>query len=415
MLRTPTWTSGADACAGRGFGSQGDLAAPFVERSVELLRPGGTIGFLLPNKLWRSLAGGGVRRFVSERTTPLALEDHSEARAEFDAAVYPSLFVAARHVDGTGDVPGTLAAASHRAGTVHHWRMPSSRLAFDSTDGAPWLLVPPDVRRAFDAIREAGLPLARTHLGRPWLGVKSGCNAPFVVRAHDAADPVRVTSGDEGGRIERALLRPVLRGETVRAWHATPGDEHIVWTHAPDGPPLAQLPPCAGEWLRRWRRQLERRSDARHASRWWTLFRTEAADARHARVVWNDIGRTPRALLLLPGDPAVPLNTCYVARTRSVRDALALTALLNAPIVAAWLSILAEPARGGYHRYLGWTLAALPIPVEWNRARDVLAPIATAAMSGSPPAPEALDEATLSAFGISRGDVAPLVEWAAGA
>ena len=417
VLRTPAWASGAEACAGRGFGSQGDLAAPFVERSVELLRPGGTIGFLLPTKLWRSLAGGGVRRFVSERTTPLALEDHSEARAEFDAAVYPSLFVAARHLGDSATVGPALplAAASHRAGTAHHWRMPASRLAFDSTDGAPWLLVPPDVRRAFDAIREAGVPLARTPFGRPWLGVKSGCNAPFVVRACDSGDPVRVRSGDANGRIERALLRPVVRGETVGAWRATGGDEHIVWTHAPDGRPLAQLPPCASEWLRRWRRQLERRSDARRASRWWTLFRTEAADARDARVVWNDIGRAPRAMLLLPGDPAVPLNTCYVARTRSVHDALALTALLNAPIIAAWLSILAEPARGGYHRYLGWTLASLPLPANWNCARDVLAPIASAAMSGSPPSHDALDDAILSALGVSRATVAPLVEWAAGA
>lgn len=51
VLRRPMWSSGADACAAHGFGAQGDLAAPFVERSVELLRPGGTMGLVLPSKL----------------------------------------------------------------------------------------------------------------------------------------------------------------------------------------------------------------------------------------------------------------------------------------------------------------------------------------------------------------------------
>lgn len=346
--------------------------------------------------------------------TPLTLEDHSDARPTFDAAVYPSLFVAARHTGADANAGAMLAAASHRAGMVHRWRMPASQLAFDPSDGSPWILVPPEVRRAFDRLRAAGTPLAATHFGRPLLGVKSGCNAPFVVRVSGSADPAHVTSGDEHGHVERALLRPALRGEGVTRWRTPSRDECIVWTHSSDGAPLPNLPPAAAEWLRRWRRQLERRSDARRSTRWWTLFRTEAADRRSARVVWNDIGKTPRATLLLPDDPTVPLNTCYVARAPSVPDALALTTLLNAPIIAAWLSLLAEPARGGYHRYLGWTLAALPLPRDWTRARDILAPLAGAAMSALAPTPAALDDAVLTAFSVPARAVSALAEWASG-
>jgi len=414
VLRSPAWATGADACAGRGFGSQGDLAAPFVERSIELLRPGGVVALLLPAKIWRSLAGGGLRRFVAEHASLHALEDHSEARPEFDAAVYPSLFVAERMKPREREAPTTTAtieAAAHSGDSVRHWRLPATRLAYDSTSGAPWLLVPGDVRASFDALREAGIPLAASSFGRPWLGVKSGCNAPFIVRASEEGDPARVTSGEASGCVERALLRPVLRGEHVSPWRSDGAGEHIVWTHGSDGAALRTLPPFAHEWLHRWRRQLERRSDARRVARWWTLFRTEAADARRARVVWNDIGRTPRATLLFPDDPTVPLNTCYVARGRTVDDALALTALLNAPIIAAWLGILAEPARGGYHRYLGWTLAALPIPRAWDRALALLAPLASAAIAGAPPLPAALDAAVLDAFGIAESVVASLVAW----
>ena len=44
------------------------------------------------------------------------------------------------------------------------------------------------------------------------------------------------------------------------------------------------------------------------------------------------------------------------------------------PLVGAWLGILAEPARGGFHRYLGWTLALLPLPRDWPAAVRLLAP-----------------------------------------
>ena len=58
-----------------------------------------------------------------------------------------------------------------------------------------------------------------------------------------------------------------------------------------------------------------------------------------------------------------------------IDDAHALATLLNSSLVAAWLNSIAEPARGGYRRYLGWTLSLLPVPVDWIRARNLLAPL----------------------------------------
>src|SRR6185503_13978444 len=101
-------------------------------------------------------------------------------------------------------------------------------------------------------------------------------------------------------------------------------------------------------WLSKWRRELVARTDARHGSRWWSLFRTESARSDRARVVWADVGREPRACVLPAGDATVALNTCYVARCSDQTDALALAALLNSPMARAWLNAVAEPARGGY-------------------------------------------------------------------
>ena len=402
VFRSAHWRSGAaSAGAAPGFASQVDLAALFVERSVTLLREGGVVALLLPMKLWCSLAGGGLRELLHGRTRVLRLEDLSESKHAFDAAVYPSLLVAR-----AGSPPGdSLRIAIHRRDAAREWDIRPRNLAFDDSPGAPWIVLSPGARDAFDRVRAASAPLAAT-FGAPRLGVKSGCNAAFIVRVADTTrDLARIVNGDgETGLVESALLRPALRGDAVRPWDRGQCEEWILWTHDDRGAPLSRLPERAREWLRRHYGQLTVRSDAAHARRWWSLFRVDAADVTSARVVWADFGRRPRALVLPASDPAVPLNTCYVLRCPDARDAWALAALLNSPLAAAWLNAFAEPARGGYRRYLGWTVSQLPLPRDWSRARAVL--VNAARLDD-----EDLLAAALDAYRVRRADVAALLEW----
>jgi hypothetical protein len=210
------------------------------------------------------------------------------------------------------------------------------------------------------------------------------------------------------------MLRPLLRGEQLRPWTVASRNDFVIWTHDERDKPLAQLPALTRAWLTRWRPSLEARSDGRSRDRWWMLFRTDAARDDRPRIVWGDVGRAPRALVLCAGDASVPLNSCYVARCRNMPDADTGAALLNSPLAQAWLNALAEPARGGYRRYLGWTLGLLPVPTDWLRARDILAPLGAAARDGHPPTDHELLDACLVAYGVSRSIVAPLVAWSLG-
>jgi hypothetical protein len=243
--------------------------------------------------------------------------------------------------------------------------------------------------------------------------VKCGCNDAFVVELIDVDDNVAEVATSDGKRvdIERSLLRPLLRGERLRRWGSQPDREHIIWTHGANAAPLTSLPPLAARWLGRWKRRLDARTDSKHRSRWWSLFRTDGAACDAPRVVWGDLGREPRASVLDAGDPTVPLNSCYVARCESAGDAHALAALLNGPLARAWLSAIAEPARGGYRRYLGWTMSLLPIPRDWERARAILGPIGERARGGAAPTENELLLASLEAYNVDHDTVAPLVAW----
>lgn len=398
------WHAGAAAAnASRGFASQIDLSALFAERSLRLLRDDGVLSLLLPSKLWRSLAGGGVRRLLMECASLIAVEDLSDSPSAFDAAVYPSLVVAQKSAASGGQVNVSVQKTSG----PRAWRTQAHDLAFDRTPGAPWLLLPPDVRAAFDLLGSRGAPLAAV-MGFPRLGVKTGCNSAFVVCVESAARGLASIRNGDGalGSVEQELLRPALRGESVTLWRRSAVDEHVIWTHDAHGVALPKLPARAREWLGGHYSDLSLRSDSKGSGRWWSLFRTDAADFSRPRVVWADFGRTPRALVLDAGDPAVPLNTCYALPCRDDSHAVALCAVLNSAPAAAWLNAIAEPARGGYRRYLGWTIGLLPLPTDWERAIEILGDPSVGGLD-----PADLTACVLDAYRLRPTQLAALLDW----
>ena len=411
VFRDAAWTRGAEAAgAGAGFAAQVDLAALFAEQSMGLVRRSGVLALLLPMKLWRSLAGGGARRLLGSEHQLRVLEDWSDAPAAFDAAVYPSLVVARREAPPAD--PATVRVTVHRKRLAIAWEAPSAHLSFDNSPGAPWIVLPPDARRAFARVMEAGTPLEASQLGTPLLGVKCGCNDAFLVTAAALEAGETVVSSVRGNvRLDASLLRPVLRGEHVRRWRSPGTGEWIVWTHGRDGRALATLPTATARWLGRWRSDLAARSDARGNGAWWSLFRVEGARNDRPRVVWADVSRGPRATVLPAASPVIPLNSCYVLPCRDDVDAAALVTLLNSPLTAAWLDAIAEPARGGYRRYMAWTMSCLPIPFNWARAREILAPLGVRAVAGETVADSEVFGATCEAYGFGVRGVAALVEW----
>jgi hypothetical protein len=245
--RGAAWRSGAAARAGIGFAAQIDLAALFIERSLAVAAPGGVVALLVPSKLWRSLAGGGVRSLLVDDHELLSLEDWSDAPALFDAAVYPSLFVVRRGKVSPPNQTHETQVTVHAARVAATWGVHAGELALDDSPGAPWLLLPPFARRAFDALRMVGTPLGVSAFGPPLLGVKCGCNGAFVVRVR--GETIVAAESGHTVDIEPHLLRPLIRGEHVTRWRIEANGERLIWTHGENGAPLDRLPPRAERWL----------------------------------------------------------------------------------------------------------------------------------------------------------------------
>jgi hypothetical protein len=129
------------------------------------------------------------------------------------------------------------------------------------------------------------------------------------------------------------------------------------------------------------------------------------------RITWSDVGRSLRATVLQTGEPPIPLNTCHVIYPSTPRDAYACVALLNTPLAAAWLGILAGSALDGLRRRWGGDVALLPVPRDWSRAREILAPLGERAAHGELLTADELHGASLQAYRLHPRSVEPLLIW----
>ena len=65
----------------------------FIERALELLRPGGRCGLIVPNKLATLEYAAACRRLLIEQTCLNTLADFSDCDVFAAASVYPQVIV----------------------------------------------------------------------------------------------------------------------------------------------------------------------------------------------------------------------------------------------------------------------------------------------------------------------------------
>lgn len=336
------------ASASPGFRHQPDLAVAFLERAVELTRPGGAIALLLPSKLATAGYAEAARsRLVRETTIAYLHRIPDQQAAAFGATTYPLALVARKQAPSSEHA---VRLAFDGEGTVPQESLQAA---------GPWILVPDPFRDAIQQFLASGTPLDQ--VAPPMLGVKTGADRCFVGHLRQAGEATALVLLDAAiHEIELSLLRPAIRGRDVRPFSVRTASV-IIWPYA-NGTLLAELPRHAASYFASRTTRLRQRADYRGGPL-WALFRLGAA-LPGWRVVWPDVAPRPMAAVLEASAPpeAIPLNTCYVARAPDRETALAIAAVLNSTWARAALRALADEANGGYRRCNARIAARLPVP-----------------------------------------------------
>ncbi len=348
------WMKGARANA-RGYAHQPDLAVAFLERALELSAPNGVIAFLVPAKLATTGYAAAARADLARRTTiALAAGVRNDARADFDATVYPMALIAAN--------------ASPPAEHIVRLRLGSAEVGHGIPQRhlreGPWVLT---TSSAAELIARLGQDHPR--FGERFtchLGVKTGLNRVFL---------------DPGLDVEPEVVRWAARGRDVCPFRVR-RVKQLLWPCDSCGRPLDVLPPAAARRLSPHFGDLRRRADY-PGGKPWRLFRTAPALSPH-RVLWADVARRLEAASLsgTRGLQVIPLNSCYLTPVPDEETALRLAAWLNSTWCRALAAAIAEPASGGFARFNARVISALPLPASALASTGLLT-LARLGMAGS--------------------------------
>ncbi|MBN1458030.1 MAG: N-6 DNA methylase, partial [Armatimonadetes bacterium] len=219
-----------------------DLYALFLEKSTQLLRANGRLGMIIPNKFLISDYGSGIRGHLAEKGSVSELVSFQQLQVFEQASIYTCILLWSRERKRRMDyvefssLDNVANDLSDLAGAVASGRASRAALAVPKGDGV-WHLTAdaaahvvlglPDRWSTFDKVTD-----------RVFQGIITGGDKLFIfedVKKGGDAWTVHSRQFDRDFRIEKSLLRPFLRGSSIKRYFVTGIDSYILYPYKADG------------------------------------------------------------------------------------------------------------------------------------------------------------------------------------
>ena len=328
-----------------------DLYCYFYERGLQLLKPGGRLGFISSNTFFKTGSGKPLRNYLLREATLEAVVDFGDLQVFEGVTTYPAILTLKKGVAPTDhalrfwkldSLPDTNFLASWEAAAGPY---PQAALG----DGS-WELENPSLRALRDKIRSGKKTLKRVY-GSPLRGVVTGLNTAFVI---DTPTKERLCAQDPRSA---ELLKPFLEGKDLKRWRAEPRGLWLIYI--PKNKIDIDDYPAIRDWLWPFKDKLEQRATKQA---WYELQQAQEAYAPHfaAPKISYPHFNAARNVLFEP-QGAFSNDKSYLIPSSDT----ALLALLNSRVLWFVLSSMSPPVRGGYHELRVQYVETLPIP-EWS-------------------------------------------------
>ncbi len=360
------------------FDGTADLFVYFFQRSLQVLKPGGRMAFIVSNKWMKGGYAERLRELLAREVVIETIVDFGHAPIFPDADAFPCVIVlkkeapAATHDVHVTKFPREELGKELIPSYVDQHRFP---LPQTSLDRAGWPLDPPAVAALMEKLRRVGTPLAEYANAKPYYGIKTGCNEAFLV---DQATRDRLVREDPRSA---EILKKYLRGQDVTrwapawdglwmlvvrssenqpwAWSASPTERDAEKVFASEFPAIyAHLKPLED--------RLRKRSD--QGRYWWELRSCAYYDLfEKPKLLYPDIIWSPSFSFEL--QESFPNNTSYFVPTSD----LWLMACLNSPVLWSYMWRTAQHGKDDALRMFGEYVSTLPIaprPAEFSRIQS---------------------------------------------
>ena len=343
-----------------------DIYVPFIERSLTLLAPGGSLGFICADRWIKNRYGGPLRQFVAKNFHLKHFVDMVNTDAFLaDVIAYPAIIVIAREKPGatriairpTIDAGHLRALAKAMTGPKIREGSRVTEITRAAIGTEPWMLGASDQLSVLRRI-EAECPTIENARCKVGIGVATGADQVFI----GSFDELDV---EPDRKLPLVMTRDILDG-TVK-WRGL----GVINPFAPDGklvalrdyPKLAAYLETHGTAIK-----------ARHVSKknphgWYrTIDRIYPELTYVPKLLIPDI-KGEAHIVFEPGKLYPHHNLYFVTSTEW--DLRALQAVLLSEVTQMFIAAYSTKMRGGYLRFQAQYLRRLRVP----RWRDVQAPL----------------------------------------
>jgi N-6 DNA Methylase/TaqI-like C-terminal specificity domain len=324
-----------------------DLYAYFFEKGVEVLKPGGRLGFISSSTFFQTGAGANLRTFLGDGVGLEVIVNFGDVQPFQGVTTYPAILTLKKTEGHEGSVDFLIVKDKvpedlGRTFTLLRQTMPRARLGKGS-----WQLED-DRLAALRAKLTKGRETLGEAFGPPLYGIKTGLNKAFII---DRGTRDRLINADPHSS---EILKPFLKGDHIKRWQAETEDVFLINT--PRGKIDIEAYPSVKDWLLPFKERLEKRATQQQ---WWELQQAQLAYQDRMlgpKIVWPDIA--PEARVSFNVDDILLDCTCFFVSS----DEAWLSAVLNSRLAWFFWKSLTPMIRGGFARLKTQFVEQTPMP-----------------------------------------------------
>ncbi|QSJ19931.1 Eco57I restriction-modification methylase domain-containing protein [Nostoc sp. UHCC 0702] len=243
------------------YNGTSDLYCFFYARALQLLKPGGMLAFISPNKWFRAKYGEKLRKHIADNCQVHSITDFGDLPVFKSATTYPMIFIGQNEVANKSTIFTQIKSLqSPYPDVLAIIREQGQKLPRTAINSSNWTLTDTSYANRLKKMEEAGISLGEYVNGKIYRGVLTGLNKAFVI---DGKIRQELITQDPKSH---EIIKPLIEGKDIRKWWIDYQDRWLIFTRR--GIDIDTYPVIKAH-LRNWRTELEPKPHNYHLSEKW--------------------------------------------------------------------------------------------------------------------------------------------------
>ena len=331
-----------------------DLYVYFVERGFSLLKEGGRLGYILPNKWLRAKYGQNLRGYLADKVEQVI--DFGDLPVFADATTYPLIMTLQRSTAPLPSPTTTHAETlpTHPTELLTHHLAPFHAVPRTRLTAKQWELGSDQHANLLDKLKRSGQPLGEYVNGAIYYGIKTGYNEAFVI---DSETRKKLIDADPRSA---EVIKPLLRGRDIKRWKIDFQKQYLLFIRPKTD--IDQYPAVKAHLLKHY----DALSKKAGGNKWYELQTSVAyyEEFEKPKIVYPDISKTV-AFTIDTGNYFVN-DTTFMIPTNDYF----LLGILNSKVTLYFFNSVTAIVRGGFLRFKNIYVSQIPIPNAPEAVRE---------------------------------------------